>query len=176
MPFTYTALWNNLNRHNIGKWDLCQALGLSSSTMAKMTNGQQVSMDVLARICEYLDCGLDDVVEYTSDFELFAREIRKKVLDCSHTTYMDAFPEYRFVLSDEKMQRLCSLSNTDIQARIFEYEQSAITKHKSRVPLRGTTSYAIQSSGNLLVIQGSLTVVEMLVMWLLEQIDDKVQH
>ena len=171
MPFTYTALWNNLNRHNIGKWDLCQALGLSSSTMAKMTNGQQVSMDVLARICEYLDCGLNEVVEYTSDFELFAQKIRKHVLDCSQTTYMDAFPEYRFILSDDRMQKLCALSNADLKAKIFECEQYTIANQKSRVALSGTTSYAIQSSGNLLAIQGSLNVVEMLMTWLLQKID-----
>ena len=172
MPFTYTALWNNLNKHNIGKWDLCQALGLSSSTMAKMTNGQQVSMDVLARICEYLNCRLDEVVEYTSDFELFVKRIRKHVLDCSQITYMDSFPEYRFVLSDDKMHRLCGLSPSAIQAKIFACEQFAITKHKSRVPLNGTTSYGIQSSGNLLVVQGSLNVVEMLIAWIFEQIED----
>ena len=170
MPFTYTALWNNLNRNNIGKWDLCQALGLSSSTMAKMTNGQHVSMDVLGRICEYLNCGLDDVVEYISDFELFARKIRRHVLDCTHTTYMDAFPEYRFVLSDDKMQRVCALSNVDIQAEITQCEQTAITKNKSKVQLGGTTTYEVQSSGNLIVMQGALTVVELFMEWLLNQI------
>lgn len=170
MPFTYIPLWNTLNKHNLGKHDLCQKLGISSSTMAKMTNSQQVSMDVIARICDYFDCGLEDVVEYNSELDLFAQRLRKNVVDCTYFTYTDSFPEYQFVLSDDNMRQLCSLSNVDIQTKISECEQFAITKHKSRVQLSGTTSYAIQSSGNLLVIKGSLTVVELLMEWLLEQI------
>ena len=89
---------------------MCQKVGLSSSTMAKMTNNQKVSMDVLARICDYFACGLEDVVEYQSEIELFMQQLRNKILDCSYTVYANDFPEYRFLFSDFQMQQLAKSS------------------------------------------------------------------
>ncbi|QNR66670.1 helix-turn-helix domain-containing protein [Paenibacillus peoriae] len=39
-------------------------LGISPSTLAKMSNGEFVAMSVIARICEELDCKIDEVVEF----------------------------------------------------------------------------------------------------------------
>lgn len=36
---------------------------MSSSTMAKMSKNETVSMDVLLRICKVLDCEFDDIIE-----------------------------------------------------------------------------------------------------------------
>ena len=36
---------------------------ISSSTMAKMTNGEAVTLTTIERICEVLDCKIDDVVK-----------------------------------------------------------------------------------------------------------------
>ena len=37
--------------------------GISQNTLAKMGKGQYISMEMLVRICKYLDCSLDDIVE-----------------------------------------------------------------------------------------------------------------
>ena len=44
--------------------DMMHQVGISSSTVAKMTNGELVSMKVLEKICEKLDCDFGDIVHY----------------------------------------------------------------------------------------------------------------
>ncbi|MGM9987173.1 MAG: helix-turn-helix domain-containing protein [Bacillaceae bacterium] len=39
-------------------------LGISPSTLAKMTHGEYVALDVIGLICEYLDCNIEEVVEF----------------------------------------------------------------------------------------------------------------
>jgi len=43
---------------------LREEAGISGTTLAKMSNGGFVSLEVIARICDYLDCRIEDVVEF----------------------------------------------------------------------------------------------------------------
>ena len=45
------------------KTELRKKTQIAPSTFTKMNNGQQVSLDILARICVELKCGFDDIVE-----------------------------------------------------------------------------------------------------------------
>lgn len=45
------------------KQDLREQAKLSSTTMARLNNGDNVTTDVLARICEALDCDIADICE-----------------------------------------------------------------------------------------------------------------
>ena len=54
---------------NLQRKDLRETLKISSSTFAKMSRGETVSMDVLMRVCEYLDCNIGDVVSFVKDNE-----------------------------------------------------------------------------------------------------------
>ena len=49
---------------NMKKGDMMKLVGISSSTVAKMTNGELVSMKVLEKVCEKLDCDFGDIVHY----------------------------------------------------------------------------------------------------------------
>ncbi len=64
MAISYNGLWKLLIDKGMKKGDLCKSMGLSSSTMAKMTNGEPVNLSVLERICEKLDCDFADLVNY----------------------------------------------------------------------------------------------------------------
>lgn len=46
------------------KKDLMSKAGITSSTMAKMGKDLPVSMEVLGRICDALDCNIGDIVDY----------------------------------------------------------------------------------------------------------------
>lgn len=46
------------------KIDLVNELGISSSTIAKMTRGEYVSMAVLGKICNKLNCDFGDIVHF----------------------------------------------------------------------------------------------------------------
>ena len=45
------------------KTALCIKADMSSSTMAKMSKNETVSMDVMLRICNVLDCNVGDIMD-----------------------------------------------------------------------------------------------------------------
>lgn len=49
------------------KVDLINELGISSSTIAKMTKGEKVSMTILEKICDEMDCDFGDIIHYEKD-------------------------------------------------------------------------------------------------------------
>jgi len=69
MPFSFNPLWKLLIDKKMTREELRVALGFSPSTMAKMSKGENVSMDVLHKICEYFNVQLNDIVEYVPSKE-----------------------------------------------------------------------------------------------------------
>lgn len=63
MTYSYNKLWKLLIDKKMKKKDLEVAAGIASSTIAKMSNEQAVSMDVLGRICKVLKCNIGDIVD-----------------------------------------------------------------------------------------------------------------
>lgn len=62
MSVSYNGLWKLLIDHNMKKMDLIDRVGISSSTLAKMSKGESVSLTILEKICEELDCDFGDLV------------------------------------------------------------------------------------------------------------------
>lgn len=52
---------------NMKKADLKRATGISTATIAKLDKGQNVTTDILIRICETLDCELNDIMELSKE-------------------------------------------------------------------------------------------------------------
>ena len=63
MVISYDKLWKMLIDKKMTKNALRLQAEMSSSTMAKMSKNETVSMDVLLRLCKVLDCQLDDIIE-----------------------------------------------------------------------------------------------------------------
>jgi len=61
---SYNMLWKLLIDKNINKKELIKLSGVSSSSIAKLTKGQNVTTDVLCKICEALECDFKDIMEY----------------------------------------------------------------------------------------------------------------
>lgn len=66
IKITYKPLWKMLIDREMSKTDLRKKTRIAPSTFTKMNNDQQVSMDVLARICVALNCGFDDIMQIES--------------------------------------------------------------------------------------------------------------
>lgn len=64
MSVSYNGLWKLLIDKNLKKGDLQEIVGISSSTLAKMSKGECVSMTILEKICEELDCDFADIIHY----------------------------------------------------------------------------------------------------------------
>ena len=63
MEFCYNGLWKMLIDKNMLRKDLMKEAGINSSTIAKMGKGQPVSLRVLGKICQVLDCSIGDIVD-----------------------------------------------------------------------------------------------------------------
>ena len=59
----YNKLWKLLIDKNMMKKDLQEKAGISSNAIAKMGKGGDVSTQVLRKICEALDCRLEDICD-----------------------------------------------------------------------------------------------------------------
>ena len=64
MPVSYDKLWKLLIDKNMKKMDLVEKIGISSSTLAKMSKGEAVSMAIMEKICEELNCDFGDIISY----------------------------------------------------------------------------------------------------------------
>ena len=71
MRFSYNKLWKLLIDKNLKKKDLMAQTRLTSSTIAKLGKDQPVSMEVLARICEALDCNIGDILDIIKEDWLY---------------------------------------------------------------------------------------------------------
>ena len=67
MTISYDKLWKKLIDKKMTKNALRIKAEMSSSTMAKMSKNESVSMDVMLRICKVLDCEFDDIIEIKKD-------------------------------------------------------------------------------------------------------------
>lgn len=59
----YKKLWKLLIDKDMKKKDLRAATGISSASMAKLGKNENVTTDVLVRICNALNCDLSDIME-----------------------------------------------------------------------------------------------------------------
>lgn len=67
MDCCYNGLWKIMIDKNLQKKDLIDNLNISSATIAKMGKGEMVSMDVLKRICAYLNCNIGDIMSFENE-------------------------------------------------------------------------------------------------------------
>ena len=67
MSISYNKLWKQLIDKNMTKTELRLRADIGTSTLAKLGKNEQVSMDVLLRICKTLDCDIADIMELTKE-------------------------------------------------------------------------------------------------------------
>lgn len=63
MRISYNKLWKILIDKNMKRKDLQKVAGISSASVAKLGKGDNITTDVLLRICEALDCTIDDILD-----------------------------------------------------------------------------------------------------------------
>lgn len=67
MRISYNKLWKMLIDKNMKKSDLRDKAGISSASIAKLGKGDNITTDVLLRICEAMECHLDDIMDTVED-------------------------------------------------------------------------------------------------------------
>ena len=60
---SYNKLWKLLIDKNMKKKDLQEASGISAASIAKLGRNGNVTVEVLVKICQALDCDIGDICE-----------------------------------------------------------------------------------------------------------------
>lgn len=66
----YSKLWHKLVDLKMNKSQLRMASGISTSTLAKLGKNEIVSLEVLEKICETLNCDLGDIASFIDEDEI----------------------------------------------------------------------------------------------------------
>ena len=76
MRISYKPLWKMLLDRDMTKKDLREQSGISTTSLAKLGKGENITTDVLLKICEALNCNINEIMESEPE----PRD-EKKVLD-----------------------------------------------------------------------------------------------
>lgn len=74
MKMSYNRLWKLLIDKGMKKSALRKEAGISSSSLAKLGKGENVTTDVILKICIALDCRVEDIMEIVKDEALVSEE------------------------------------------------------------------------------------------------------
>lgn len=67
MKVCYKKLFKMLIDIGMKKTDLAKAAGLTPTTLARLSKGKTVSMETIIKICECLNCRIEDVIELVAE-------------------------------------------------------------------------------------------------------------
>lgn len=60
---SYDPLWKTLIDHHMNRMELKERAGLSKGTITRMGKNESVTVEILSKICNTLDCEVYDVLE-----------------------------------------------------------------------------------------------------------------
>lgn len=63
MSISYNPLWKLLIDKGISRTDVAKKCSISSVTISRMGKGLPVSLDVIDRLCNELNCRIEEIVE-----------------------------------------------------------------------------------------------------------------
>lgn len=67
MGYCFDPLWRTMKRKEITKYALQTKYKIHPGTITKMINNQSVTLYTINRLCNILECRIEDVVEITMD-------------------------------------------------------------------------------------------------------------
>ena len=67
MAASYKKLWKLLIDKDLKKKDLQKLAGISNYTVSKLNRGDNVTTDVLGKICKALNCNVDEIMEFVGE-------------------------------------------------------------------------------------------------------------
>lgn len=64
MAVTYEKLWKLLREKHLKKIEMQRQAGISGNILARMGRNEYISMESVEKICDVLQCGPDDILEF----------------------------------------------------------------------------------------------------------------
>lgn len=69
MRVNYKRLWKLLIDLNMSKTELREKAGITTNALAKMGRNENVSTEILCKICNTLNCQVEDIVEMVNEIK-----------------------------------------------------------------------------------------------------------
>ncbi|MCR4429394.1 MAG: helix-turn-helix transcriptional regulator [Tepidanaerobacteraceae bacterium] len=69
MSVSYKKLWKLLIDKDMKKKDLREQAGISHASVAKLGRNENVTTDILVKICKALNCDISDIMEIVDDIK-----------------------------------------------------------------------------------------------------------
>lgn len=63
MMLSYNKLWKLMIDKGVNKTQLREMTGITTNILAKLGKNESVQVEILAKICDVLECDLNDIVE-----------------------------------------------------------------------------------------------------------------
>lgn len=76
---SYKKLWKLLIDRDMKKKDLRKATGISTVSMAKLSKNENLTTDVLLKICDALKCDISDIMEVSLNNDEQSDNVDEKV-------------------------------------------------------------------------------------------------
>ncbi len=67
MKISYDKLWKLMIDKKITKVQLIKMAKITTNVMAKMGREEEVRLGALIKICDVMDCKIDDIIDYSMD-------------------------------------------------------------------------------------------------------------
>lgn len=67
MSVSYKKLFKMLIDRDMKKKDLKELAGIGNSTMTKLANNENVTVEIMAKICSAMNCKMDDIIDIIPD-------------------------------------------------------------------------------------------------------------
>lgn len=115
MPTNYSKLFLLMRKKKVTQKELIEGCNISPSTFIKMKKGENISLDILDKICAYLNCDYSDVITRKNSNNIYSYDIANKLnaINCAINEYMILKN-----LSLTQFSKLCGISyNTLLSIR-----------------------------------------------------------
>lgn len=65
---SFEPLWNTMKQKNVTTYKLIKDYNMSRGMLDKLKHNRNVTLETVERLCEILDCRVEDVIVYRKDF------------------------------------------------------------------------------------------------------------
>lgn len=66
---SYEPFWNTLKIKGTSQYTLINKYGISAGQLSRIRKGGSITTSTINRLCEILDCEIQDIIKYTKDIE-----------------------------------------------------------------------------------------------------------
>lgn len=115
MSTNYSPLFLLMRKKKITQKEIVDSCGISPSTFTKMKKGENITLKILDKICEYLNCDYSDVITRNIDNNIYNSTIINNITIINST--IDDYIKYKNI-SLVQFSKECGISyNTLLSIR-----------------------------------------------------------